>query len=339
MGERSFDGESSWTVGRLDKLRATAVTVRGFAHAARGTLKTKEGICRNNDQLKAVKKGLAAFEGVYSAIEAALAECRLSAETPLGSALAALAGAAARWSSDDSFDGSLQTCGDLVGAADGLDQAIAAEQRANLIRWGQCEVAEGGEATHQRIPRRLDSAEGASRNTSARLGKATAANPPPPDRDWTQALVDHEVRRYKADRLADYNACRAAVRRGDPGASTRAQELFGRNAIARALELRSPGLLSKSPDWHAIARELNLPCKANRIARAKPKRIGAEIASEEAAVESSTSILEQLVLDETVQLIRASMPSQFVEATIDKLMRGEMTDDQARQLVDLHRKD
>ena len=218
MGEGSFESGSSWTIGRLDKLRATAVTVREFAHSANGKLRVKEGICRNHDQLKAVKKGLVAFEGVYSAIEAALAECRLSAETPLGSALAALAAAAARWTSDDSFDGFLQTCGDLVGAADGLDQAIGAEQRANLIRWGQCEVAEGGEATQQRVPPRLDSAEGASRNTSARLGKAIALNSPPPDRDWTQALVDHDVRRYKAERLADYNAFRAAVRRGDHAA-------------------------------------------------------------------------------------------------------------------------
>ena len=129
MGERSFDGDSSWTVGRLDTLRATAVTVRAFAHAANGTLRAKEGICRNNDQLMAVKKGLVAFEGVYSAIEAALAECRVSADTPLGSALAALAAAAGRWSSDDSFDGSLQACGDLVEAASRLRQV----HFANLV--------------------------------------------------------------------------------------------------------------------------------------------------------------------------------------------------------------
>ena len=57
------------------------------------------------------------------------------------------------------------------------------------------------------------------------------------------------------------------------------------------------------------------------------------MAMEDQAQAASTSILGQAVEQETIRLIETAMPAAVAEATIEKLRRGEITDDDARELV------
>jgi hypothetical protein len=161
-----------------------------------------------------------------------------------------------------------------------------------------------------------------------------------PSRSWTQADLDNAIREYKAKRVPQYNDLLEGVRRGRPGARKYAQRLFGRNALARALGVRARAMVSKSEPWREIAEELRLP----RGRKGRPhlngsKRIGLSIAEEEKAVDEfkRAPILEELVNKETIAVLRRWLPPGEAEETIGKLECGEMTDDGARQLIELYR--
>jgi hypothetical protein len=139
---------------------------------------------------------------------------------------------------------------------------------------------------------------------------------------------------FQADNLPA--ALAPIVKRGGPGAKKDAQRLFGRNAIVRELGVKSGAMVTKSPEWQAIAAELNLPRLSGRGSTGKPARVGSEIALEEQAIAASVPAADQLVRRETIQLIEAAMPADVAEPTIEKLLRGEITDDRARQLIEVY---
>jgi hypothetical protein len=58
-----------------------------------------------------------------------------------------------------------------------------------------------------------------------------------------------------------------------------------------------------------------------------------DIAIEEHAEASSAPILDQAVQQETIRMIEMAMPQLEAEATIEKLRRGEISDEKARELV------
>lgn len=154
-----------------------------------------------------------------------------------------------------------------------------------------------------------------------------------PKRSWTQSDLNEAIRAYKAARASTYSDLVAGVKRGDPGARKDARRLFGRNAIARALAVKSAAMVTSSPDWQAIAAELKLSRMPSRGGTMKLARIGTEIALEEQAAGASMSVVDEVVRRETIQIIQASMPTDVADATVEKLLCGENTDDQARQLV------
>jgi hypothetical protein len=109
--------------------------------------------------------------------------------------------------------------------------------------------------------------------------------------------------------------------------------MFGRNAIARELGVKAPAMVTKSPDWQQLADELGLSRGKDRNVP-KRKRVGLDIALEESAAKSQP-VLELAVRQETVQLVKSSMSQSEANAVVDRLQRGEITDDQARDLIEL----
>jgi hypothetical protein len=156
-----------------------------------------------------------------------------------------------------------------------------------------------------------------------------------PKRSWTQSDLDDAIQEYKAKRASTYTDLVEGVKCGRAGAKKSAQKLFGRNALARALGVRSPAMVTNSPVWQRIANELRLRGRSRKGHHAVKQRIGVDIALEEQAIAAGGSAVDEVVRRETIALIEKSMPSAEAEATVEKLQRGDITDDQARDLIKL----
>lgn len=152
-------------------------------------------------------------------------------------------------------------------------------------------------------------------------------------RSWTQLDLDDAIQEYKARRAGSYNDLVDAVKRGKRGAKESARRLFGRNQLARTFGVKSPAMVTNSPVWQGIADALGL--RKGRRRRLQQQRIGLDIALEEQAVADDQPALDQVIRRETIALVEKSMPKEEAEATIEKLHRREITDDEARELVEL----
>ncbi|MCL2649067.1 MAG: hypothetical protein FWD61_19055 [Phycisphaerales bacterium] len=176
---------------------------------------------------------------------------------------------------------------------------------------------------------------------------------------WTQTDLDNAIRQYKAERAGAYADLCEAVRKGSAAAKKRAKEVYGRNAIARALGVKSKAMVSKSQAWLAIAGELNFPLNRSRRTQGtrhtqRTGKIGHDIAVEEKSATPEAGAdnapaeqrLEAVERQETIRRINklarsgktAKKRAENEEAADDitqKLQCGEYTDDQARELVDI----
>lgn len=191
-----------------------------------------------------------------------------------------------------------------------------AEQRLALLRESHAQQA-------QRRPIPATPANGKS-------GKDRAK---PALKSWTQPDLDAAIREYKARRASNYGDLLEGVRAGRTGAKKAAQEMFGRNAIARELGVKAPAMVTKSPEWQSLADELGLSRGKDRNT-VQRRKVGLEIALESSASNSQPA-LEHAVRQETIQLIKKSMSKTEAAAVIEKLELGETTDDQARALIEV----
>ncbi len=156
----------------------------------------------------------------------------------------------------------------------------------------------------------------------------------PAQRSWTQVDLDQAIRKYKAERASTYGDLVAGVRLGKAGAKRSARNLYGRNAIARALRVKAAAMVSNSPVWQAIADELKLRGSPKARGPSLQQRVGIEIAIEEKAMSTGEGVVDQVIRDETICLVKKAMPKVEAEATIEKLTRGEISDDRARELIE-----
>lgn len=168
----------------------------------------------------------------------------------------------------------------------------------------------------------------ASRTASA------SASAPAPARSWTQPEVDDAIYKYKAQRSGVYHELVAGVEEGRKGAAKSATEIFGRNAVARTLGIKSRAMVSKSPAWCEIAEDLKLSAKHRR----RRRRIGQDIAIEYASVESFAEDEASRQAHATaIRFIEQAMPKQAAQETIEKLQRGEISDEEIAQIAALCR--
>lgn len=152
-------------------------------------------------------------------------------------------------------------------------------------------------------------------------------------RSMTQNDVDGAVAAYKAARAASYNDLREGVRARRPGAVKTARQLFGRNRIAREIGCRSSAMVSKSPVYQTIKAELHLHDRQ----RGRQQRTGLGVAANRVAKDAGDQTIDAVVANETRALLRKHLRSDEAQAAIEKLDAGQMTDEQARELVDVCR--
>ena len=183
-------------------------------------------------------------------------------------------------------------------------------------------------------------------------------------RHWTQGELDKAIAEYKAKRGARYGELVTTL--SDPqmtpkarrAAKKTARQLFGRNAIARALDCRTPGMVSRSPEWLVIAEALGFNLRRKQLTgtrhTAKRGRVGFEHAIEGksrnpangAENEPPDAGMLKAEKGETYREIRrlatsGRTPAQKDERRRDaadlkaKYDRGEMTDEQVRETVRL----
>ncbi len=156
----------------------------------------------------------------------------------------------------------------------------------------------------------------------------------PKKRSWTQGDLDSAIHEYKAQRASRYDELVQRVKSGHPGAKKAAQEMFGRNAIVKALGVRSPAMVTKSKAWHGIAADLGLQCKANEGHRApRPKKIGLDMALQKQADTQADIVVDKASRNETIRLISKNLKGKEAEDTLASLDRGDMTDEQAHDIV------
>src|SRR5262249_28730471 len=144
------------------------------------------------------------------------------------------------------------------------------------------------------------------KSSNARHGERNRKGPEL--RSWTQPDLDDAIRSYKAARAVIYYELVQAIGHRGRGAKQTAQRQFGRNAIARALGVRSRAMVTKSPVWQEMARELRLSHKhEDRRPAGRLRRVGFERAQEDQAEEVGDTVQEEVDRRETVRLVRANM--------------------------------
>ena len=154
-----------------------------------------------------------------------------------------------------------------------------------------------------------------------------------PVKSWTQVDLDEAIRKYKAERASSYPDLVAGVRANRQTAKSAAQNTYGRNSIARALGVKAPAMVTKSPVWQAIADELGIS-RGKERKQASLQKVGLDIAIERQSTESSVSGLDVAVRNETIKLVRKAMGREEAEAIVERLRDGTITDDQARELAE-----
>ena len=192
----------------------------------------------------------------------------------------------------------------------------------------------------------------------ARLTRKKKGHSDPHLRAWTQDDLDETIREYKAKRASSYRDLVAAVRANKPGAKKDAQRLYGRNAIARALGVKSPHMVSKSSAWDQIANDLGFRLNRGKIMGTRhtrrPCKIGLDMAIEQQSQRAdgeddhrrADGQLEDEERQETLRQISrlanaGKKPEDRVknreaaQQLLSRLESGENTDDEARKVVEM----
>jgi hypothetical protein len=161
-------------------------------------------------------------------------------------------------------------------------------------------------------------------------------------RSWTQPDLELAIRKYKAERASNYHDLVQGVKEGRPGARKSARRLFGRNAISNALGVKASSMVSKSPEWREIAKELHLEGKKNRRRKyrdfEREKHLLPRVAEEmkyQNTNQLPCPVVDEVINRETAILVRKSVPEKTANEVLEKLERGLYTDDQAREIAEL----
>jgi len=164
-------------------------------------------------------------------------------------------------------------------------------------------------------------------------GQGRTKTTPSDKRSWTQPELDAKIR----SEIEDNPELIAAAKKGKTGAKREAKKLFGRNAIAKRLEVKSARMVSLSKPWQELADAVGLPRKSGRRSLAK---VGLAIGLEQHADADDSSAAADVIRRETMAILERAVAEAKTqqkrhefEATHDKFVLGEMTDEQARQTV------
>jgi hypothetical protein len=178
-------------------------------------------------------------------------------------------------------------------------------------------------------------------------------------RSWTAGELNEAIREYRAKRASTIEQFTSVLE--NPNAKTsqknrirqNARKLFGRNAIARALGVKSPRMVGESSAWKALAGMLQLPRKNDDPTRRssqqtdhtdtpdipeKPRSAQKPYGADDASLPADVLEMQQ-DRDQTLKSIRKLAISgggankDQAQSLFDAYEQGEMTDEQIRQTV------
>lgn len=172
--------------------------------------------------------------------------------------------------------------------------------------------------------------------------KAKAAD----KRSWLQPELDVAI---EAE-INRYSEAIASARKHSKGACQALRKVLGRNALANRLGVKAPKMVGNSPVWQQLADEFGMRRKIGKAAVSRPVKIGLAVAEEAAAKAAGDTTAADVELRETVALLDDAItnvhnPNKKQEGEIrqaltnikDRLVRGEIDDDEARELIELYK--
>lgn len=180
-------------------------------------------------------------------------------------------------------------------------------------------------------------------------------------RSWTAGELNEAIREYRAKRASTIQQFTSVLE--NPNATTsqknrirkNARKLFGRNAIARSLGVKSPRMVGESSAWKALAGMLELPRKKGDPTRRSsqqnnhidapdipeiPRSAQKPYEADDASIPADVLEMKQ-DRDQTLKSIRKLATSgggvnrDQAQSLFDAYEQGEMTDEQVRQTVEM----
>ncbi|MGO9109103.1 MAG: hypothetical protein ACLP9L_07720 [Thermoguttaceae bacterium] len=179
---------------------------------------------------------------------------------------------------------------------------------------------------------------GEGKKPTGSRGGRTVKGTSVPKRSYTQADLDAAIRDYKAQRASTYSDLVAGVKKGLKGATRKAQEMFGRNAIAKALGVKSAAMVSKSAAWREIADELGLAGKRFRRKHGtESKRRGIQIALDARSAAKGDPVADEVDRNEAIALIKQTIKDKAVATLlINNVEEGKTSPDQVQAIIDAY---
>lgn len=191
--------------------------------------------------------------------------------------------------------------------------------------------------------------------------KATTQSETVVQRPWTAGELDEAIREYRAKRASTIEHFVSILE--NPNATTsqtnrirqNARKLFGRNAIARALGVKSPRMVGESRAWKALAGIFELSRKKDDPTRQSyrqtdhtdipdiqltPRSAHKPYEADDASIPADVLGMQQ-ERDQTLKSIRKLATSggngtrEQAKSILDAYNNDEMTDEQVRQTVEM----
>ena len=191
--------------------------------------------------------------------------------------------------------------------------------RSNLVRqcWEETKISLQRAIIHLRALKEEPSAAN------------TVLETPLKQKQWTQSLVDNEVRKYFASNIVDFNRFKSAITNRSKTAIKEARKKFGRNAVAREIK-SGKTMVGKSGVWRAYAEMLKL-VEPKETGRPRAVRTGNDWAVEEA---SESAYKETNREDEEMAAVIDRLPESDFRTLLKRQFEdGEITHEQVREKI------
>jgi hypothetical protein len=144
-------------------------------------------------------------------------------------------------------------------------------------------------------------------------------------RGWKQPELDEAVRAFIEQHAGRLAGLRDSARAYRKDAIEAARALVGRNVIARALGVKAPAMVSKTPAYRQLSDEFHL----ERERSALRKAVGLEIGIEDKAVAEEDPVLAEVCKREAAEFIRSKLDEEDAELLLGQLEGGNISPDKA----------
>ncbi len=149
----------------------------------------------------------------------------------------------------------------------------------------------------------------------------------------TKAEAEIAIRKYIIDNQARYDLWKWGASTGDARAVKHARKVFGRNSLVNEFKC-SCGTVSATEIWQEIKQDLGFD-KPAKIQRLTGKKIGLDIALEEASGQVGDTTASEVELRDTIRLVEKDLPAGEASEVVARLNVGDMSVDDALSLINI----